>query len=170
VDGYYLLQIFNGGTMGTDYSALDTPTIRGGREVTQRAVRDWLARTGTLIEGMEQNFAISADAVAAGQWGTSFYYEVDLDFDEQSLAAAASASVADHLRRTRSVVIDTVDTDEPTTPLPGRDYLPGDTLRLLDPPLLPDVAERVWAIQYAQDETGLTFQIQLGNESFTGNA
>jgi hypothetical protein len=119
---------------------------------------------------MDQNFSIAADAVAAGQWGTSFYYEVDLDFDSQSLAAASVASVADHLRRTRSVVIDTVDTNEPTTPLPGRDYLPGDTVRIMDPPLLDDVPERVWAVQYAQDEQGLTFQIQLGNESFTGNA
>lgn len=167
VDGYYLLQIFNGGTLGTDYSALDTPTIRGGREIEQEAVRDWLARTGALVEGAEQNFALDVDAVAAAQWGTSFYYEVDLDFDEQSLQAAATTSVADHLRRTRSVVIDTVDTAEPTTPIPGVDYLPGDTIRIMDPPLLDDVAERVWMIQYAQDENGLTFQIQFGNESFT---
>jgi hypothetical protein len=168
VDGYYLLQIFNGGTMGADFSAAKTPTIRPSRDVPRRGIREWIARTGTLVEGMEQNFSLAADASAQAAWGTSFYYEVNLDFDEQSLDAAADVSVADHLRRTRSIVVTIADLDEPTTPVPGVDYLPGDTIRIMDPPDLDDIPERVWQILYAQGEEGLSFEVQLGNNSFAG--
>lgn len=168
VDGYYLLQIFNAPDMGTDYSAANTPTVRGGRDVTKRSLRRWLAKPGTLVEGSGQNFALGAVTAAEAGWGVAYNYEVGLDYDEDTLAAAALVSASDHLRKTHSLVINLADTDTATTPIPGRAYVPGDTVRVLDPPLLPDEAERVWSVLYAQDEQGLTWEIQLGNNSFAG--
>lgn len=172
VDGYYLLQIFTAPTLGVDYSALDTPTIRGGRDVTRRALRRWLAKTGALVEGAEQFFSHATDAGARAGWGVSSNYQVRLDFEPAPTAVAAVERVSDQLRKTRSLVVNIADIGQPTVPIPGRTYVAGDTLRVLDPPLIVDDPERVWSINYARDESGLNWEVQLGNQSFadTGGA
>lgn len=167
VDGYYLLQVFNAPDMGTDFSAADTPTIRVGRDVTRLARRVWTARTGALVEGAEQNFAFGSSGAAAAGWGVSLTYAVELDFDEDSLAASALVHTEEALRKTKSGVVNIIDTGEATTPIPGRAYVPGDTVRLIDEDS--DEAERVWSILYARTEEGLAFEVQLGNNSFSNS-
>lgn len=166
VDGYYLLQIFTAPTLGTDFSALDTPTIRGGRDVARRSLRRWLSKTGSLVEGAAQFFAHATNTAARSTWGVSSDYSVRLDFEEGPTAVAAAERVSDQLRKTRSLVINLTDTNQATNPIPGRDYVAGDTIRVLDPPLIVDDPERVWSILYSQDAQGLTWEVQLGNQSF----
>lgn len=169
VDGYYLLQIVPTGTFGiwVDYSALDTPTIRGGRDVTKRALRRWLSKTASMVEGAEMFFAFGGDAGAQAGWGVSSDYSVQLDFDGDTVQQAATERVTDQLRRTRSLVINLVDVGDPLIPIPGRSYVAGDTLRVIDPPTIPDQAERVWSIQYAHDDGTITWEVQMGNQSFS---
>lgn len=166
VDGYYLLQIFTAPTLGTDYSAADTPTIRAGRDITRRALRRWIAKTGALIEGANQFFSHAADAGARAGWGVSSEYQVRLDYESAETAIAAAQRVSEQLRKTRSLVINLADIQQPTVPIPGRDYVAGDIVRILDPPTIIDDPERVWSINYARDENGLTWEVQLGNQSF----
>lgn len=169
VDGYYLLQVFNAPTLGTDYSALDTPTIRGNRDVTRKALRRWLSKTGAMVEGAEQWFSFAENTAAQGGWGVSDDYSVQLDYDEDTVNVAAVQRVADQLRKTKSLVVNIADVNQPTFPIPGRTYVPGDTLRAIDvDPDTPDGPERVWSVNYARDENGLTFEVQLGNQSFAG--
>lgn len=168
VDGYYALQVFNAPNLGTDLSALDTPTIRGGRDVTRWALRRWLSKTGAMVEGAEQWFSF-ADSAATGGWGVSTDYSVQLDYDGDTVNVAAVERVADQLRKTKSLVVNIADVNQPTFPIPGRTYLPGDTVRAIDiDDTAPDTPERVWSVQYARDENGLTWEVQLGNQSFAG--
>lgn len=167
VDGYYLLQIFDTLTMGTVYSLADTPTIRGGRDVTKRALRRWLSKTASMVEGAEQFFAFGGNAGAQAGWGVSSDYSVQLDYDGDTVDQAADERVLDQLRRTRSLVINLVDVNDPRIPIPGRTYVAGDTVRVIDPPLIPDQPERVWSIQYARDDGTISWEVQFGNQSFS---
>lgn len=169
VDGYYLLQLFNAPTLGVDYSALATPTIRVSRDVIRKALRRWLSKTGAMVEGAEQWFSFARNTAAEGGWGVSMDYSVQLDYDGPTVNVAAQERVADQLRKTKSLVVNIADVNQPTFPIPGRTYVPGDTLRAIDPDdATPDVPERVWSINYARDENGLTWEVQLGNQSFAG--
>lgn len=168
VDGYYLLQLAPP-LLGVDYSALDTPTIRGNRDVTKRALRRWVARTGAMVEGAEMYFAFNRNTAAAGGWGTSMDYSVQLDYDGPTVAVAASERVADQLRRTRSLVVNIADVNQPTFPIPGRTYVPGDTVRAIDvDDATPDSPERVWSVLYTREDGALTWEVQLGNQTFPG--
>lgn len=169
VDGYWLLQIFTAPTLGVDYSTLDTPTIRGGRDITRRALRRWLPKTGALVEGADQFFSHAADAGAQTTLGVSTDYQVRQDYEPEAATVAAGVTVGNALRRTRSLVVNIADVQEPLFPIPGRTYVAGDTLRVLDPPEIVDDPERVWSILYTRTETGIVWEIQLGNESFASS-
>jgi hypothetical protein len=169
VDGYYALQVFNAPNLGMDYQALDTPTIRSNRDVTKVAERKWIARTGAMVEGAEQFFSFADSAPAQAGWGVSDDYSVQLDYDGLTVNVAAVQRVDDQLRKTRSLVVDIADVNQPTFPIPGRTYVAGDTLNFIDPPDNPSgTPERVWSINYARDENGITYGVQLGNQSFAG--
>lgn len=168
VDGYYALQVFNAPNLGMDYQALDTPTIRVGRDVTRTALRRWLSKTGAMVEGAEQTFAF-ADSAATGGWGVSDEYSVGLDYDGDTVLVAATERVSDQLRKTKSQVVNIADVNQPTFPIPGRTYVAGDTVRAigLDTPSS-DNPERVWSIQYDRSDGAVTWEVQLGNQSFAG--
>lgn len=171
VDGYYLLQIFNGGTMGTDFSTVDFPTVTAGTDLVRRSLRTWVTRTGTLVEGAEQLFAFAASSSATANWGAAYTYEVELDLREETIAVAADTATTDRLRKTRSISVALLDINDSDLPVPGRDYVAGDTVRIMDPPELDDVADRVWSIMYARNEQDqVSFEVQFGNSSFSGNA
>lgn len=168
-DGYWLLQIYAVNTMSTDYQAAKTPTIRGGRDVTRRPLRRWLPKTGALIEGADQFFSHAASASAEGALGVSTEYATRPDFEAEAATVAASQQVDDQLRRTRSLLVniaDVIDLVGPAPPVPGRDYVPGDIVRVIDPPEIVDDPERVWSILYTRTEEGLSWEVQLGNQSF----
>ncbi len=168
-DGYWLLQIFAVNTMTTDYSAAKTPTIRGGRDVTRRPLRRWLAKTGALIEGADQFFSHAASTAAQAVLGVSTEYATRPDFEAEAAVVAAGQQVDDQLRRTRSLLVNIADVTDlvgPPPPVPGRDYVPGDIVRVIDPPEIVDDPERVWSILYTRTEEGLSWEVQLGNQSF----
>lgn len=166
VDGYWLLQIFTAPTLGTDYSAANTPTVRGGRDITRRALRRWLPKTGVLVQGADQFFSHAASAGAQTTLGISTDYQPRPDYEPEATIVAAPVAVDNAIRRTRSLVVNVADVQEPLFPIPGRTYLPGDTLRVIDPPEIVDDPERVWSILYTRTEQGIVWEIQLGNESF----
>lgn len=166
VDGYWLLQIFAAPTLGTDFSALDTPTIRGGRDVTKRAIRRWLPKTAVMVQGADQFFSHAASAGAQATLGISTDYQPRPDYEPEATIVAAPVAVDNAIRRTRSLVVNVADVQQPLFPIPGRTYLPGDTLRVIDPPEIVDDPERVWSILYTRTEQGIVWEIQLGNESF----
>lgn len=165
VDGYWLLQIFTAPTLGTVYPG-PTPTIRGGRDIIRRAIRRWLPKTGVMVQGADQFFSHAADTGAQATLGISTDYQPRPDYEPEATIVAAPVAVENAIRRTRSLVVNVADVQEPLFPIPGRTYVSGDTLRVIDPPEIVDDPERVWSILYTRTEQGIVWEIQLGNESF----
>jgi hypothetical protein len=169
-DGQWKLQIYNPGTLGTNYTGDDFVGIRVGREVIRKTLRRFMTvGTQTMVEGNDQNFSIRENAAAITALGRRERYTPDQDLGtltETGLAAAALLTRA----LQKGLSIQPVILPTGTDPTPLVDWTAGDTLDINDPDEGVTITARVSALTYTKTPGQLIFEPALSSESFVGTA
>jgi hypothetical protein len=128
----YLWQVYNPGTMKTDYTAAPGPAIQGGSQDTRRSLQRFVPEgTDVMVEGLER---ITSRAQNAGLVSSLGYIETsridrELPEDASDAAATDAANLVTHGVQYQYTLTDPVETY-------GVDYLLGDLLTIHDPPLV----------------------------------
>lgn len=166
--GTWLWQVFNPGTMMTDYTAAATPGIQGGSTDVSRSVRRFVpGSTDILVEGQNRVTGRdrSADLMTAlGRLEGSTINREATDFP--SVSSAAAESVATGLSAGRSYAYTLVDPqDEPLST-----YLIGDLLTIVDPPEILDVDSRFVDVTATLTPLSVKWAVQFGSASLTADA
>ena len=167
-DGQWKLQIYNPGTLGTDFTGDAFVGIRVGRDVIRRALRRFMpAATVLNVEDGEQDFSQRKDANAVTALGRLERYIPARDLNtltETGLAAVSALAKA--LRQGRSIqpVLLPADSD----PQPLVDYTAGDTVDVDDPDEGLSVSARLAALSYAMRDGTVTYEPAISSESFVG--
>ena len=140
-DGTWEVQVYNPGTMKTDYTASQTPAIQGGASDVRRQVRRYLP-TGTdlLVEGEERITSRDRDGDLVTALGRIESSRIDRELPSQeAVIAAAFEDKTDAVVSGLSYVYTLVDpADEPLSA-----YVLGDLLTIHDPPEVTDEARLV---------------------------
>ncbi len=139
--GTWFLQVYNPGTMKTDYTAAQTPAIQGGASDVRRQIRRYLP-TGTdlMVEGEERITSRDRDGDLVTALGRIEGSRIDRELPSQeAVIAAAFEDKTDAVVSGLSYVYTLVDpADEPLSA-----YVLGDLLTIHDPPEVTDEARLV---------------------------
>lgn len=169
-DGQWLFQLFNPAGMDADYSGSNTVRVSSGMDVLRRNSKRFRP-SGTVqaVEGGERQWSIAENAGGVTALGRMERYLPDRDLNGATeIATAASTALASGLANAMSNGLLVM--PGPNDPEPLVDYVPGDTVKLLDPPNT-ETTERVAAINYVVDpKTGLRYDVSMSSERLTGDA
>lgn len=169
-DGLWLFQLYNPAGMDADYSTSNTVRVSTGMDVLRRSAKRFRP-SGTVqaVEGGEQQWAISEDSGGVTSLGRLERYLPDRDLNGATeIATAASTALASGL--TNALSDGLLVMPGPNDPEPLVDYVPGDTVKVLDPPNA-ETTSRVAAVNYVVDpKSGLRYDVSMTAERLTGDA
>lgn len=136
-NGTWKLQVYNPGTMKTDYTSAASPAIQGGSSDVRRAIRRHLPATDYMVEGESRITARDRDSDLLTALGRIESSRLDRQLPSQSATAdAAFEDKVDAIPNSSSYSYVLVNPqDEPLT-----DYVIGDLLTIHDPPQVEDSA------------------------------
>jgi hypothetical protein len=139
--GTWIWQIYNPGTMKTDYTAAQSPAIQGGAEDIRRSIARVLpAATDHLVEGTDRITARYRDTDLTSALGLSEGSRIDRNLPgEVSIFDAAFEDSLDALIGGVTYIYDLTDPSE----MPLVAYLVGDLLTIHDPPEVEDEARLI---------------------------
>ena len=164
VDGIWLWQVYNPGTMQTDYTAAQSPAIQGGSSDVNRVVaRKAPSSTESLVEGLDRVTARDRDATLVTALGRIEGSILDRESPDLSAAQVrVSEQVATVLDQARSYSYTLAGTlqDEPLTA-----YQLGDLLNIVDPPEVPIVASRFVDVTASITPQVVRWDVQFGSAS-----
>ena len=163
--GTWLWQVYNPGTMSTDYTAAATPAVQGGASDVIRGIRRFTpGSTDVLVEGLERVTGRAQDAglvTALGRIEGASINREAADLGAATLAATEGASLLETDSDSFSYTL--VDPqDEPLT-----SYSLGDLLNIVDPPEIPIVGSRFMAVVATLTPNSVEWEVQFGSASIT---
>jgi hypothetical protein len=136
--GTWLWQVYNPGTMKTDYTAAQSPAIQGGAEDIRRSIARVLPpATDHLVEGTDRITARYRDSDLTSALGLSEGSRLDRDLPGK--VAIFDAAFEDSLASLTGGVVYIYDLTDPSE-MPLVAYLVGDLLTIHDPPEVEDEA------------------------------
>lgn len=136
-DGTYQLQVYNPGTMKTDYTSSASPAIQGGGSDTIRRIVRFLPQTDFLVEGELRITSRDRNSDLETALGRIEASRLDRELpSQQALVEAAYEDAVDAIPNAASYSYTLVSPQD--TPLV--DYTLGDLLTIHDPPEVDDSA------------------------------
>lgn len=159
--GYYLLQLFNPGTLGGTVAA----GIQGGSSDISHNARYFAPNASdVVVQGAAQLSSRTSTPGLLSAFGRIEGSDLDLNITSlTSAAAAASESAASGVRGAEALVY----TLRGVAQQPLVLYRAGDTIRIEDPPIVSG-SRRVSTIEFSIDATGVEYTVSMGSEALIG--
>lgn len=168
--GVWLLNLYNGGGIGTDRTALATPQIFGEESVGgARMYRRHPPASNVAVEGSSQLSARISSVGAVTAYGLRETYVPDLDITTLADAGLkATQTISAYLRKSQPLTL--ARQPREVDPFPFVAYQLGDTVNVSEPPFMEKDGRRLVQVVWALTADGETVAESYGAVTYTGQA